>query len=333
MNKRTFPVIALLAVVLIWSGCSKGGKLDQPSRFTPPSGPVELKQKWTAGERAVQNLDMKMNMEFSVPNQPGPIKQEMNIGQEFGLTVLKKDASETELEMEFLNMHMKMAMGGKTLMDYDSSKKPDANSKNRALASTEKTFNNIVGSKILYFLDATNKVERIEGVDTLANKLSSGNQAAAAGFKSMFNEGYFKQIIGSSQHLPSKPVQPGDTWQEQSEVPSPSLGAMVMDYNFTFRSWEKHGQRMCARVEFDGTLKTTPDETNATPTGMKISIEDGNFSGVSWFDPELGTTLETDSDQDMKMIMTLPKTRARATPQTMTNLMHQTITLKLESVK
>ena len=125
------------------------------------------------------------------------------------------------------------------------------------------------------------------------------------GFKSMFNEGYFKQIMDGSRYLPSKPVQPGDTWPIQMEIPMGPIGIMEIDYTVTFQSWEQHGKRNCARLEFQGTLKSKPDP-NPKPAGMTMAISDGNTSGVSWFDPELGMVIDTTANQDMKMNMTMP---------------------------
>jgi hypothetical protein len=71
---------------------------------------------------------------------------------------------------------------------------------------------------------------------------------------------------------------------------------------------------------------------------MSMTILDGSFSGVSWFDPELGITIDMTMNQDMKMAMTIPmngRGNAAAAPrtQTMTNIMSQVITVKLDSVK
>ena len=92
MNKNILLITVALALSLSGVGCNKSGKLDKASTFTPPSGPVELKLKWPVGERIVQSFDMKQNMEIFVPNQPDSIKQNMTMGQEYGLTVLKEDA-------------------------------------------------------------------------------------------------------------------------------------------------------------------------------------------------------------------------------------------------
>ena len=198
----------------------------------------------------------------------------------------------------------------------------------------QNTLQKIIGAKIQFFLDASNNVQRIEGVDNFISRMGNGGPGDnTAGIKSMFSEGYFKQMIGSSRYMPPKPVQPGDTWPVQSEIAMGPLGTMVMDYTFTFQKWEQLGKRNCARLEFQGTIKTKPDQ-NPTSTGMTMSIQDGNSSGVSWFDPELGQIIRTALNQDMTMAMTLPmNVHGKTTTQTMTNVMHQVITAKLDSVK
>jgi len=283
----------------------------------------------------VQDMDMKMNMELSIPGRPAPMKQDMTLGQEYGLAVLKETPDGGhEVEMEFLNARMSIAMGGKT-MDYDSAKKTSADKANPMANMFEK----LVGSKIQYFLDASNEVERIEGVDELENRLSSGSQAdGLAPFReSMFSKGRFKQIMSANRFMPPKPVQPGDTWPNTQSFEMGPLGTMTMDFNSTFQSWEMHGKRNCARIESQGSIKSTPG-TNATPTALSMTISEGDFTSVSWFDPELGITIDTTLNEDIKMVMNIPtnqrgKAGAAGQMQTITNQMKQVITIKLVSVK
>jgi hypothetical protein len=336
MNKKIILTAAALALGLCWTACNKSGKLAEPSTFKTPAGPVELKLKWPVGERIVQDMDMKQNMEISMPGQSAPMKQEMTMGQEYGLTVLKADPDGGhELEMEFRRAQMGMSMGGKTLMSFDSAKKSTATDKPDPAGDM---FGKIVGAKILYFLDATNEVARLEGIDALENRLSSGaSPTLMASIKSMFSDSYFKQLMSQNRFLPTKPVQPGDTWPVQISLPMATLGVLVMNYNFTFQSWEMHGKRNCARLDFQGTMKGDADpKPNAM--GMTISDLDGTTSGTSWFDPELGTTIDTSMNQDIGMVihMAMPSGRnqdASAPTQGMTNQMHQVMNLKLVSVK
>jgi hypothetical protein len=225
-------------------------------------------------------------------------------------------------------------MGGKT-MDYDSAKKTSADKAN----PMANMFGKLVGSKIQYFLDASNEVERIEGVDELENRLSSGSQAdGLAPFReSMFSKDRFKQIMSANRFMPPKPVQPGDTWPNTQSFEMGPLGTMTMDFNNTFQSWEMHGKRNCARLEFQGNIKSTPG-TNANPTAMSMTISEGDFTGVSWFDPELGITIDTTLNEDIKMVMNIstnPRGKAGAAGQmqTITNQIKQVLTIKLVSVK
>jgi len=335
MNKNILLLSATLASALLGVGCNKSGKLNESSRFTAPSGPVELKAKWPLGEHVVQSLDLKQTAEISAPNQPNSIKQDMTMGQQYGLTVLKENADGGhEVELEFLGIRMAMSMGGKPMMSYDSANKSGEDKSNPVAAMFQK----IIGARIQYFINASNQVERVEGMDALVAKLESGGRPdMTTGLKTMFNEGYFKQLLESSRYLPSKPVQPGDTWPIQMQIPMGPLGIMGIDYTVTFQSWEQHGKRTCARLEVQGTIKSNPDP-NAAPNGMKMTISEGNVTGVSWFDPELGMVIDTTANQDMKMNMTMPanmrgRPAAAAQTQTITSDMKQVINIKLESVK
>jgi hypothetical protein len=333
MNKKIFLITVTLASGFFWAGCNKSGKLNTASTFTPPAGPMELKMKWPLGEHVVQSMDLKQTAEIVIPNQTNAMKQEMTMGQEYGLTVLKENADGGhEVEMEYLSVRMTMSLGGKTMVNYDSAIKSSDTRAN----PVDAMFQKMIGAKLQYFMNASNQVERIEGIDELTGRLGSGGPGdMSASLKSMFNEGYFKQIMDSSRYLPSKPVQPGDTWPIQMEIPMGPLGIMQMDYTVTFQSWEQHGKRACARLVSQGTIKSKPDP-NAKPAGMTMSISDGNSSGVSWFDPELGMIIDTSMNQDMTMNMTLPanpRGNAGGKMQTITSAMKQEVSIKLESVK
>lgn len=115
------------------------------------------------------------------------------------------------------------------------------------------------------------------------------------------------------------------------------FGNLAMNYDFTFKRWEMHGKRNCARLEFSGVVTSTPD-TKPSPTGMTINDLHGSFSGTSWFDPEIGKTIDTTMNQDISMTIRLPMSQlgirgAAGQMQTLTNQVTQVQTIKLSSVK
>lgn len=335
MNKNRWFSIVTVAAIVAGAGCNQAGKLNEKSQQPMPTGPVELKLKWAPNERVVQNLDLKSKTEMSVPGQPAPIQQNITMGQKFALTVLQETPDGGhELEMEYLAARMGMEQGGKTMMDYDSTRKSAEDKKN----PVADMFGKIIGCKIHFSLDASNNVQRIEGVDELMNRITTGQRANdLAPLKSMFSEGYFKQMMSSSLYLPPKPVAPGDSWPVRLEIPMDPLGTLVLDYTFTLERWEMHGKRNCARMEFQGTIETKPGP-DASAMGMTMALHDGTTSGVSWFDPELGITIDSLIHQDLTMTMSFPK-NPRPKPgtpvqmQTITNQMSQVLNVKLDSVK
>jgi hypothetical protein len=237
------------------------------------------------------------------------------------------------VEMEFRTIRMTVKSGQGTMLDFDSARKSSANAKNPAAAMFEK----LIGAKIRFLLDAGSRVEKVEGVDSLMSRFTSGARNDPAGIlKSVLSEGYFKQMMDHSQSLPPKPVRPGDTWPVQLEIAMGDLGTMIMEYTYTFQTWEKRDQRYCARISFDGTVKSKPGQ-NLKVQGINMAIEEGKSSGETWFDLDMGMFVQTILTQDMKMIITVPAQGRGNAPagrsQTITNLMNQTVTIKLEVVK
>jgi hypothetical protein len=337
MNTKFLTSLAAMALVLAVAGCNKAGKLSEASKAPLPTGPVELKLKWTQGERVVQNMDMETKTETSVPGRPEPMQQNITMGQKYAMNVLKDTPDGGhEVEMEFLSARMGMQMGGRKMADYDSEKKSPGDSTNPVAGM----FGKMVGAKIQFFMDASNNVDHIEGVDEMMSRLSAGGAAAStAALKGMMNEGYFKQMMSSSRFIPHQAVSPGDSWPVEMEYPAIPLGTLILDYTFTLQSWEKNGKRNCARLEFTGTIKTKPGTTTASPAmmGMNMTIKDGNTSGTSWFDPELGIIIDTKTSQDMAIEIVIPKNPKAKTgpysqPQTLTTHVNQTINIKLDSL-
>jgi predicted Ser/Thr protein kinase len=137
-----------------------GAKADSRSTASepPPTGAVDLKLKWPpVGERIVWDVDLKRNGEYLISGQPDPLKEDLTLGKKYGFTVLKATlGGGHEVELEFLSFRGRIALGGKSVLDYDSSKESSAHMPN-PLADM---FGKVVGSKILYFLNASNEVER-----------------------------------------------------------------------------------------------------------------------------------------------------------------------------
>jgi hypothetical protein len=335
MKSHSLPIAIALAATLSFIGCNKAGKLSEHSKsLTPPSGPVQLTEKWPVGEHIVKRIAMKMDNDISVPNQP-PIKQQTSIGQRYGLSVKNGETTAGRMvEMEFLSMAIKVDQAGKTVVDYDSEAKTSGTPGDQTTAMFQKVLQPIIGTKLRYFINATNGLDRVEGIDEMIQRFSADGQNPAAGsMKNMFNEAYLREMIGDSRYLPPTPVQPSDSWPVNMDVNLGDLGILTISNTVTLSNWEQHGPRLCARLDFDGTFTGKPAQ-NGNKTGMGLNIQSGTLSGSSWFDPELGMTIDSTVNQDLNLTMKVPANpQAKMPAQTIKMLMHQLINVKLDSVK
>ena len=341
--KRAWMV--LCATALLCAGCkksetassstpaSKGG--SEPSSESAPADDgqtVTLRAKWPVGNRYTQRMEVNGDTETRVPQMPKPMQQKVNLNQEYNITVVgERPQGGRELELEVESAEIDVTMDGKPVVNLDT--KAEASpleSSNPALAS----FRQIIGTKIKFLLDGSNRVEKVEGVPEFAAKATAGaNPQGRAAIQSMFSEDYFKQMVDTQRALPPKPVKAGDSWPVKQDISMPAFGTMHIDVNYTFKGWEQREKRKCAAIDFVGTMSAKGD-TNSQP-GMSMQIESGNVAGRSWFDPELGANVETSFGQDLVIHITVPS-RANAkggsqppSMQTITNNTKQKIVIKL----
>jgi hypothetical protein len=265
------------------------------------------------------------------------------------------------VELQYLSFRLEVDSGG-LLWRYDSAQ-TSAEDPSQIVGM----FNTIMGARVRYFLSADNQVERIEGVDELIKQLNvfegakvkpgmtwdnnaldkvlkrmlSGprqpDEGTAWGLRRMFNEDHFKYKFDSS-FFPGKPVQPGDTWafSRESRKNKRSLfsASLMREFTIAFRSWEMHADRLCARLDFQGTEKTSAQAESDAAKAIN-PITEGTFSGVMWFDPESGRGIETNVNHDFKVTsskIAMPVPSARPPVQAVTDHHHQVITDKLISV-
>jgi hypothetical protein len=250
---------------------------------------------------------------------------------------------------------------GGCLWRYDSAQSPAADN-----SEVAKVFKTVLSAKVRCLLDASNQINRMEGVDELVNRLNvfegaklkpgmtwdsqalakvlsrlnSGTRQpfenTAWGLKRMFSEDYFKSKFDPS-FLPRKAVQPADTWSFSRESLNNKRGflnvSIAQEYTVTFRSWEMRADGLCARLEYHGTEKTSPSQGPRPPINH---VKEGTFSGVVWFDPQLGWGIEVNVNRDFKITsnkVALPTPCAKPPVQPVTDHHHQVITEKLVPVK
>lgn len=338
MNKNCLLLVSMLVGTLSLVGCGKSDKPDKSSTSTPAAPvPVQYKMKWLKEEPMVESVGMTQNMVISIPGQPNPIKKNLTMGQEYGFQVLG-DTSDGghELEFNFQKVMMKSTVGEKTLVDYNSEAKALLAASSPMDDTLVSAFDKVVGNKIQFFMDASNSVVNVGGVDKLLKRLSLGTKAdQLALMRAMFSEGYQQQMLSQYRFLPPQAVIPGDAWPIQMEFNLDKIGTLVVDFTFTVKCCETRQQRNCIRFDFEGTVDLKHGAP-PNPSGMVVRIPKSSACGSCWFDPELGLMVETTINEDVNLVISLPLS-PHAKPggrmQTLTNEMTQALSVKLLSVR
>ena len=192
-------------------------------------------------------------------------------------------------------------MGPQVVMSFDSKE----NSKNDEQNPFTAPYRKMINSKLRIEVDADGKLEKVVGLNEWIDNVAGDAAGPGKGMiAQQFNEGYFRQIVDFGRGFPSKPVQVGESWPFQIEMPLGPMGKLAIDSKVTFKRWEDHEQHKTVALGNTGTLKGSPGQ-EAGPMG-KMSIEDGKVTGTTWFDPELGALIESASDQTMRMKGELP---------------------------
>jgi hypothetical protein len=185
------------------------------------------------------------------------------------------------------------------------------------------TIRKMIGARLKLLSDADGKVDKVEGYSEFMGRIAGGGKPQdRAMMQSFFNEDTLKQMCAWAKAVPSHPVKTGDTWPVKLDVSMGPMGTMIMDLKYTFKNWEQHDDRKCARLEYKGTMTSKP---SGVPTPMAMKIEKGQLSGTTWYDPELAMVVDTVSDQDMTMKITM-----QGKP--MNSKIAQKITVKLTEV-
>ena len=318
MKTKSLLTVGFALVSLAFTSCKKSnGSTSDESKISgkASAAPVTLTPKWTTGQRYVMRMESAQTMQM--PNfgpggggQPGTNTQtvENNFSQEYSLTVTNADDGNRGMEMEILAVELQVTAGERTQINYDSRNKvaPEG-------GPVAEVFDKIIGGTIRYLVSAENKVLKVDGIKELFDRVESApddpaanpaggrrNRAAARGgaamLRGMYNEEVFKQMIEMSG-APPKAVRVGETWSDSRDVAAPTVGRLLVITTNTFRGWQDHDGRKCARVDFTG-LMTSSEGTNESAIPMQMTLKDGSISGKYWFAPELGVAVDTSIDQN-----------------------------------
>jgi hypothetical protein len=157
----------------------------------------------------------------------------------------------------------------------------------------------LVGAEFSFKMNGRGELSEIKVPQKLIESLRNAGPAAAAG--GMFSEEGMKNLISqSSLSLPEGPLDQGRSWTQQSKVPVPMIGTMIMDKTYTFQGPARDNPgRMQIALETKVTLEPAADANVA----VKIKSQEGK--GEFSFDSGAGRVVSSRVNDKLQMSLTI----------------------------
>lgn len=315
--KPTLLCIALAALTSLAAGCKKSpsshyGK-DEPIEGSRSDPSVALQASWSPSNRYHFQIQSITAAEEPRRNTTDLVTRETTFGEEFALAVTNVAADGSRiLELEIQGLQIDSALGERVTVNFDSGNESlDMNSR----PVTER-LQKLIGSRLAVHLTPENRVRRVDGLkeinDALTERVSTNStrnvvRGAAGNILSrFFTQQFWREMLEMSA-LPTNDVRIGDTWTVTRPISTSPGGNLTADLTYTFKGWQQHDERRCARLEFSGTVRPqAPGPRNRggpgnpappPPTSPQPGAELGTITGVTWFSPDLALPVETVFDQ------------------------------------
>jgi len=239
--------------------------------------------------------EMKMNSINQIDQEMmgQKVKIDQKIEMVFAYTVLDVLPDKNFLvEYSFLSMKMFMNMNGQEMnMDSEST---DSNPLNTAIKD-------ILSLKLKLTLNPKGQVEKVDGLNEYAQKLS-GNQQMAQAMKMFTDENSFKSFFAQTfNYFPENEVAVGDQWKSAIKTPELMNAEIIMIFEVV----------AIENNQIYLNFKSVVDmETPVEQMGMKMNVKmAGNQSGKMTVNTTDGWISTADQIQkfDMKIKMKNPK--------------------------
>ena len=192
-----------------------------------------------------------------------------------------------EIEYSVQKMKLNMNINGQDV-NMDSESTDDSNPGNKSLKD-------LVNIKIKMEVTPKGSIQKVEGLDEYAQKLS-GNQQMAQSMQMFLNKDNFESFVGQTlNYFPEEAVEKGTKWTSTYKLPS--MMNMETTMNFEVASIDK--KNILLNVVSDINMNM-PIEQNGMTIDMKMT---GTQNGTMSISPIDGWVRGSDLTQKFDMIM------------------------------
>jgi len=302
-SKVKLAIVTGAAVLLAVGG---GTAIYETRPNSPAGAPADIRDKWIVGTKFGMHMEFTQQAKTKAPNQSQPAAQDLKWTQDFNVMALKGlPEGGWQVELEFMGETLEESKGGHVTLSFDSAQDQGVNKSNPFTILSA-----LIGLRLEYFIAADGTVQRVEGLNELTNHIAAvGTPVQRQLFNDMLGGDELKNILSGEEWLPNRVVKVGESWSTKMDVAN-AIGLLGANMKFTFKNWERHGDRECVHIEGTGNVVS---KSVSTASGAMVEIEKATLSQELWFDPELGAVEGNEDDHSIYKITTRTETLTKET--------------------
>lgn len=247
---------------------------------------VLLRWKLQEGESFRLEMKQDLNMKMNVQGQTFDTKMDLTIHMSWAVRKVENGNITLDQTIDRMQMNMTVPFVGEVKIDTQEAGKLEGLAKTVADSIMP-----LVGARITQVMTDRGQITDVSIDPKAAESLARNPQ-----LKDLFSGEGLKKLFGQAAGvLPENPVRPGDSWNQQLEVPS-ELGKMNMDASYTYRGTEQRDGRELAHIAT--TVKMAFQ-------GDQVQVKNQQASGAIYFDVAAGRMTDTSLDQKLTMTLTV----------------------------
>lgn len=301
--KKQFLSLGTLALVMIFgaTACSRsqksGAKLPPANRTAAAvaeaaNNPVSFKIKWIPGKKYHFQVNFLQGVNTPSTN-PDPNRTVFGCTHDYLVSPGKIAADGGQvLDLQITDEKFFYQWQERGWFKFDSREDLETDK----LIPVCPLLRQLEGAHLRCWLGADGQVVRMEGFDKLKAEWDKAPAKYSQILESIFNEENFKMAIEAvAQCQPADPIKVGDKWPMHYDMDIPTLGSAEISKDFTFEDWDTLRDRDCIRVSCTGKMALKAGDNPL----LKAKLDNSSLAGTLWYDPALGTVIDSSFEQHM----------------------------------
>ena len=258
-------------------------------------GPVlkadNLRWKFRPGEVVRYTMVQETSLEERLEGQEAKTSLSQTVDLHWSVKSVLPDGV-ADMTQTIDRVRTKIQGPGQTFeFDSDSGKPPEG----PAAQVLGPMLKSLVGAEFSFRMNGRGELSEIKVPQKLLESLRQAGPAAAA--SSMFSEEGMKNLISQSNlTLPDSSLEPGKSWTQQSKVPFPMIGTMVLDKTYTYKGPDPKDPAL-RQITLETKIMLEPAADSNVAVKIKSQEGKGDFS----FDVEAGRIVASRVNDKVQM--------------------------------